>query len=155
MDKLREQLVKSLKGGQAFVGFRRALDGVKPENRATRANKATHSIYEELEHMRRAQADLYNYMLDSDWESPEWPAGFWPNPDKKPSEAEWRETVDGFFRDLNGVVKLVEDPSIDVLSVVPGATEYTYLREILIIIEHNAYHLGKILDTRKSLGDWK
>jgi len=25
----------------------------------------------------------------------------------------------------------------------------------MLIIEHNAYHLGKILDIRKALGNWK
>jgi len=155
MDALRSHLVKSLRGGQAFVSYRRGLEGVKPELRGVRTSKATHSIYEELEHMRRAQTGLYNYMLDSDWQSPEWPGGYWPPPDKEPTEEEWRETFDGFFGDLEGAVKLVEDPEIDVLGVVPGATEYTYLREILIIVEHNAYHFGKILDIRKSLGDWK
>jgi hypothetical protein len=41
-----------------------------------------------------------------------------------------------------------------VLSLVPRP-KLTYLREILIIIEHNAYHLGKIVDIRKAHGNWK
>ncbi len=52
-------------------------------------------------------------------------------------------------------MELVENPVIDLLSVIPGSVnEFTYLREIMIIIEHNAYHLGKIVDIRKALGDW-
>ena len=52
-------------------------------------------------------------------------------------------------------VELVEDPEIDILSVIPGSVnEFTYLREIMVIIEHNAYHLGKIVDIRKALGGW-
>ena len=27
--------------------------------------------------------------------------------------------------------------------------------EVTVIIEHKAYHLGKIMDIRKVLGDWK
>jgi hypothetical protein len=46
------------------------------------------------------------------------------------------------------------DTGIDVLSLVPRP-KLTYLREILIIIEHNAYHLGKIVDIRKAHGNWK
>ena len=51
-------------------------------------------------------------------------------------------------------MKFAKDENIDLLSLVPQ-TENTYLRELMIIIEHNAYHFGKILDIRKSLGDWK
>lgn len=105
--------------------------------------------------MRRAQEDLFNYMLDSDWESPNWPEGFWPEPDKALSEKEWKKTVDGFFDVLKKTTELVGDKSIDLLSIVPGATEYTYLREIMIIIEHNSYHFGKIMDARKALDNWK
>jgi hypothetical protein len=34
-------------------------------------------------------------------------------------------------------------------------TENTYLGLLMKIIGRNAYHFGKILDIRKSLGDWK
>jgi hypothetical protein len=65
----------------------------------------------------------------------------------------WKHLVDGFFSDLDKAVELVENENIDLLSLVPRS-KLTYLREIMIIIEHNAYHLGKILDIRKSLKNW-
>lgn len=153
MDAFREHLVKSLKGGQAFVPYKKALEGIRPECRGVRACAGNHSIYEELEHMRLAQRDLLNFALDPDWKPPSWPEGFWPkNP--TPSEAEWKATVDGFFKDLNRAMRLAKDEGIDLMSYVPQ-TENTYLREIMLIIEHNAYHLGKIMDIRKALGNWK
>jgi hypothetical protein len=154
MDAFREHIVLSLKGGQAFVGYKKGLDGIKPELRGVRPNKALHSAYEELEHMRRAQEDLLDFALDPNWKPREWPSGFWPEPEHKPTEAEWKKTVDGFFKDLNRAVKLAKNEEIDLLSIVPQ-TENTYLRELMIIIEHNSYHYGKILDVRKALGDWK
>lgn len=152
---LREHLVKSLKGGQAFVPYRKALEGIRPDLRGVRPNDKLHSIYEELEHMRICQEDLLYYALEPDWDSPEWPAGFWPKPSQKISDEEWDRSVNGFFKDLNKAVEMVEDPNIDLLSIIPGSIEYTYLREVTIIIEHNAYHLGKILDIRKALDNWK
>jgi len=154
MDSFKEHLVNSLKGGQAFVSYKKALSGIKPECRGVRVREETHSIYEELEHMRLAQKDLLDFALDPDWKPPNWPEGFWPKPGHMPSDEEWKTTVDGFFSDLNRAVKLAGDPKIDLLSNVPQ-TENTYLREIMLIIEHNAYHLGKIMDIRKSLGSWK
>jgi len=154
MDTLREHIVKSLKGGQAFIPYKRALEGVKPDLRGVRPNKSIHSIYEELEHMRLAQKDLLDFALDPDWKPAEWPKGYWPEPGHRPTEGEWMKTLNGFLKDMNRAVKLAEDADIDLLSMVPQ-TENTYLRELMIIIEHNSYHFGKILDIRKSLGDWK
>jgi hypothetical protein len=154
MDALRDHLVKSLKGGQAFVPFNKALAGIRPELRNVRPNKELHSIYEELEHMRSAQKDLLDFALDPDWKPPKWPEDFWPQPGRELSDEEWNKTFNGFFKELDRAIRLVKDPKIDLLSDVPQ-TENTYLREIMLIIEHNAYHLGKILDIRKALGNWK
>lgn len=155
MEALREQLAKSLKGGQAFVSYEKALEGIKPELRDVRPNEKLHSIYEELEHMRIAQQDLLYYALEQDWVSPKWPEDFWPKSNRRISNKEWDKTLNGFFHDQEKAIETVMDPNIDLLSIIPGSTEYTYLREIIIIIEHNAYHLGKILDIRKALGNWK
>jgi hypothetical protein len=155
MDVLRRHLVRSLKSGQAFVSFEKALSKVKPEYINARPNSVLHTVYEELEHMRIAQHDLLYYAFDEGWEPRPWPKGFWPMPGFEPSVADWEEAVEGFMGDLERAVELVEDPEVDPLSVIPGSlNEFTYLREIMIIIEHNAYHLGKIVDIRKSLGDW-
>ena len=155
MDILRAHLVRSLKGGQAFASYEKALSGVSPELINVKISEALHSIYEELEHMRLAQNDLLYYAFDEGWEPRPWPEGFWPVSEFKASWGDWEKTVEGFMGDLEKAVELVENPDVDPLSVIPGSVnEFTYLREIMIIIEHNAYHLGKIVDIRKALGDW-
>jgi len=154
MDALREHLIKSLKGGQAFVPYMKAIEDVKPELRGVRPNKSIHSVYEELEHMRLAQKDLLDFALDPNWKPKEWPKGYWPEPGHIPTEEEWNKTLNGFLKDQNRAIKLARNIDIDLISMVPQ-TENTYLRELMIIIEHNSYHFGKILDIRKSLGDWK
>ncbi|MBC8497881.1 DinB family protein [Candidatus Bathyarchaeota archaeon] len=135
--------------------YKKALEGIRPELRGVRPDDSLHSIYEELEHMRICQEDLLYYAIDPDWESPEWPSGLWPTPSQEVSDKEWDKTVNGFFRDMDRAVEMVKDQDIDLLSVIPGSDEYTYLREVVIIIEHNAYHLGKILDIRKALDNWR
>jgi len=137
------------------VSYKKALEGIRPELRGVRPDDSLHSVYEELEHMRICQEDLLYYALDPDWESPEWPNGLWPTPSQEVSDEEWDKTVNGFFRDMDRAVEMVNDQDIDLLSIIPGSDEYTYLREVVIIIEHNAYHLGKILDIRKALGNWR
>jgi uncharacterized damage-inducible protein DinB len=152
---LRDNLVKSLKGGNAFVPINNALENVDPKIRNKKANENTHSVWEELEHMRIAQEDIINYMLDANWKSPEWPAEYWPKEKDNISDTEWNNSLNGFLSDLDKAITIAKDENIDLLSIIPHTKEHTYLREILILIEHNAYHTGKILDIRKSLGDWK
>jgi hypothetical protein len=155
MDELRERLVKSLRGGQAFASYEKALSDVNPELINSKIDGALHSFYEDLEHMRIAQHDLLYYCFDEGWEPRPFPGGFWPEPDFEASLEDWEKALEAFMGDLERAVELVEDPDIDLLSVIPGSVnEFTYLREITIIIEHNAYHLGKIVDARKALGDW-
>ncbi len=95
MDVLREHLVRSLRGGQAFVSFEEALSGVKPEVINVRPGEALHSVYEELEHMRLAQQDLLYYAFDEGGEPRTWPEGFWPVPGFQASVEGWREAVRG------------------------------------------------------------
>ena len=153
MDDLRGQLSKSLRGGHAFVSYKKALDGIKPEIFNRKTSQSLHSIYQELEHMRIAQEDLLYYALLDDWESPSFPDGLWPKSGYMATQEEWDITLNGFMSDLNRAVELVNNPEVDLQSLIPRS-EYTYLREIMLIIEHNAYHLGKIVDIRKALGDW-
>lgn len=154
MNVLREHLVKSLKGGQAFVPYKKALDGIKPGLRHKRSSNELHSIWEELEHIRLAQEDIIKYMLEPDYKSPKWPEGYWPPGAEELTDDQWEKTYNGFLNDLNKAVELVNDTEIDLLSIIPHTTSHTYLREFNIIIEHNAYHIGKIVDIRKALGNW-
>ena len=154
MEVLREQLSSSLRGGQAFVPYRKALEGIKPEIFNSKTSLGLHTVYQELEHMRIAQEDLLYYALLDEWESPVFPDGLWPMDGYDATQEDWDRAVGGFLGDLDKAVMLVNNREVDLGSLIPGS-EYTYLREILLIIEHNAYHLGKIVDIRKALGDWK
>jgi hypothetical protein len=152
---LRKQITSSLKGGHAFVSVEKALKGIDPEKRNVRPDEKLHSVWEELEHIRIAQEDILHYMIDPDWKSPKWPDGYWSDPIEELNDEVWDETHSAFFTDINNVIELVNDSKIDILKIIPHTTDHTYLREISLIIEHNAYHLGKIVDIRKMLGDWQ
>ncbi len=153
MDAFREQLIDSLKGGHAFVSYKDAIEGVDPKKRSVRPQQKLHSVYELLEHMRLAQKDLLDFALDPDWKPPSWPEGFWPKEGYVATDEEWDRCVKGFFKDQNRAIKLVKNEGIDLLSLVPQ-TENNYLREIMLVIEHNAYHIGQLVDARKALGNW-
>jgi uncharacterized damage-inducible protein DinB len=151
---LREQLVELLAGEHAHVGWKRALRGLPPALRGRRAARFGHSIYEELEHMRLAQEDILRYTVDPAWRSPPWPEGYWPKR-PAPTPAQWRDCVKGFEADLAELIALARRADLDLTARIPhGQDGHTYLREILLAADHNAYHLGQIVLTRKLLGAW-
>lgn len=150
----RKNLVELLRGGSAHVSIEKALDDINPEIRNFRGTPNIHSIYEELEHMRIAQEDILKYTLSESWKSPEWPVGYWPDDNDSMNDDIWNNTFTGFFRDLESMIHLVNDESMDLTQEIPHGDGRTYLREILLVADHNAYHIGKIIDIRKILGDW-
>ena len=151
---LREHLVKLLEGGQAFLTFHQALKDVKPELRNTRPSKEIHSIWENLEHMRIAQEDILKYTIDPEWESPDWPKSYWPKNTGVVDDKTWNNSVAFFLKDREDVIKLAKNEKIDLTSIIPHIKEHTYLREILLVADHSAYHLGQIVMVRKLLNDW-
>ncbi len=149
----RNDLANFLGKNLAHSTVKNALANLKTENRNKKPVNGISSIWEELEHMRLAQEDILQYTINPNWKSPKWPDNYWPAPVEKFDDKTWQNTVDGFFNDLNEVLKMINDPSIDLTSDIPHTSEHTYLREILLILDHNAYHLGKIVLIRRMLND--
>lgn len=151
---LRENLAELLRGGHAHATPDKALADVNPELRNVRPAEGLHSVWEELEHIRIAQEDILRYTLDDSWKSPEWPGGYWPAKWENVTEELWSASVSGFFRDLEEMIKLAQDEGRDLTDEIPHGEGRTYLRQILLVAAHNAYHFGQIVQTRKALGDW-
>ena len=152
---LRENVVELLRGRGAHVAPDAALAGVNPKLRNTRPAGGLHSIWEDLEHMRLAQEDILRYTIDPEWKSPDWPAGYWPGEVAEVTDAIWEESLRGFWADLEEVISIAADESRDLTASIPhGEAGHTYLRELLLVADHNAYHIGQVVQTRRLLGDW-
>jgi hypothetical protein len=152
--RLRRDLLGLLEGKSAHVGFEVAFADLEPKHRAVSLVGGGHTIWELLEHMRIAQEDILRYTLDPDWTSPEWPHGYWPEVEK-PTEKQWTSSLDSFRGDLGEVKALVGDASRDLTAEIPHGEGRTYLREVLLVADHNAYHLGQVVEIRRVLGAWK
>ncbi len=150
----RESLVNALTKEQAHVSLESALKNLKPVNRTKRPSPEIHSVWESLQHIIITQEDILQYILDPNWVSPSWPEGHWPDKKDNISNDDWNNSISKFKSDLQKLVNLVNDKSIDLTSIIPHTKNHTYLREILIVIDHNSYHTAQIIQTRKTLGDW-
>jgi hypothetical protein len=104
--------------------------------------------------MRLAQEDILRYTLDPEWKSPTFPEGYWPKR-PSPTDAEWKACVKAFRKDLDEVVAFVRDPKTDLTARLAHGEGRTYLRQVLLVADHNAYHLGQLVQARKQLSGAK
>jgi uncharacterized damage-inducible protein DinB len=152
--RLRRDLLELLEGKSAHVGAEVVFGDLEPEHRTARPEGEGHTIWELLEHLRIAQEDILRYTLEPGWTSPEWPGGYWPEIET-PTEEQWQESLEAFRRDLEEVRALVRDPSRDLTAEIPHGEGRSTLREVLLVADHNAYHLGQVVEIRRRLGAWR
>lgn len=150
---LRKDLAGFLNKALAHATVKDAINNLRPELRNKQPQKGIHSVWELFEHMRIAQEDILRYTLDKNWKSPKWPDEHWPDNDKLTDKL-WDESVQKFFSDMDELQSLANNPDIDITSEIPHGEGRTYLRELLLIIDHNAYHSGQIILVRKLLNAW-
>jgi len=53
------------------------------------------------------------------------------------------------------MAQLIENPGTDLFTKIPHGTGQTVLREVVLLADHSAYHLGQFLLVRRLLGAWK
>ena len=148
---LREHLIALLHGGDAHQDFDSALAGVPAAMRGKRPAGSPHSPWEFLEHIRIAQSDILEYSRgDATHVSPEFPSGYWPASPEPPGENAWDESVARFRADRASLSALLNDESLDLFARIPHSTS-TWLAQLLLIADHNSYHLGQLVLVRRML----
>ncbi len=152
---LREHLVYLLDGGGAHAKFGDVVTDVPENLRGVKPDGLPHSAWMLLEHLRIAQWDILEFSRNPKHESPKWPEGYWPESEGPASSAVWNKSIQQFRKDLKAMQELVANPKTDLYARIPWGDGQTILREALLIADHNAYHLGQIVDVRRLLGGWK
>jgi uncharacterized damage-inducible protein DinB len=151
---LRAQLRRILGWQDAHVGFEKSVEGLKPKLRGVRVEGFPHSAWELVEHMRLAQYDILDFCRNPKYEELTWPDDYWPSSPEPPSEKAWDDSIAAFREDRAALEALAADESIDLFAKIPHGSGQTYLREILLAADHNAYHIGQLVAVRKQLGAW-
>ena len=151
---MRDQLLALLRGGNAHMGFDNALESFPLAYINTKAPNVSYTPWHILEHMRISQLDILEFIRTPDHVSPGWPDGYWPAPDQLASEAQWETTIGQFRADLKVLEELLTDPGTDLLGPIPHAPDYTVFREILVVADHNAYHIGEFAILRQVMETW-
>ena len=107
-----------------------------------------------IEHLRFTQADILDYIRNRTYIESDWPEAYWPAPDAAATPAEFARTVADFKADRAALRAIVADPATDLLATIPNTPGHTILREIRVVGDHNAYHVGEFAILRQVMGTW-
>jgi len=154
---LRKELVKQLRGGNAHAKFEDATAKLPPELRGKKVEKLPYSVWQLLEHLRIAQRDMLDFCRNQDgsYQEKAWPDDYWPKSPEPPSDKSWDNSIKKFLSDRDEFIALIEDTDSDLYTPFKWGTGQTLLHEAMLIVDHNAYHLGEIVLLRRLLGAWK
>jgi hypothetical protein len=151
---LRDQLQSILSWKDAHAGFDKAVEGLAPSLRGVRVKGFPHSAWELLEHLRLAQFDILDFCRNANYHELKWPDDYWPKSPEPPTETAWEESIAAYRKDRAEMQALAADESIDLYAKIPHGGGQTILREILLVADHTAYHVGQLVMLRQQLGAW-
>jgi DinB superfamily len=150
---LRQHLARILDWQDAHATFDAAVDGVPHAKRGVVPHGLAHSVWQLLEHIRLAQWDILDFCVNPQYVEPTSMDEYWPAMPAPPSEAAWDESVAAVRRDRDAMKQLALKQE-DLFVKIPHGSGQTYLREILLVADHSAYHVGQIVLVRRALGIW-
>lgn len=153
-DALRQQLAKMLDGVGARMPFDEAVADFPDDAMNARPPNVEYTPWQLLEHLRITQRDILDYVLGDDYVEITWPDDYWPDRDATATREQFDETIRAFRSDLAALRRLVLDPGRDLYAVIPGSPGHTLLREVRIVADHNAYHVGEFAILRQVMGTW-
>jgi hypothetical protein len=152
---LRQQLVNLLTKNQAHMSFSDTLADFPMGKINTIFPNGEYSAWHLLEHIRRTQNDILEFIVSNNYTEKAWPKDYWPKKAENASPKEWSRTIAVFLKDRNKLVELVKDPEMDLFSRLRNGDGQTLLKEILVVADHTAYHVGEFAIMRQVMRTWK
>jgi len=151
---LREHLSRLLDWRDAHGDFNAAVEDLPEPLRGQAPEGLPYSPWQLVEHLRITQHDILDFCRNPNYVEMEWPGEYWPESAVPPTSHAWDESLAAFRRDLEALRALALDSAVDLFATIPHGSGQTYLRELLLVADHNAYHLGQLIVVRRLLGAW-
>jgi uncharacterized damage-inducible protein DinB len=151
----RAIVASSLDWEQAHTTLEKAVKDLAPALRGQRPAGYPHSVWELLDHIRITQHDLLDFCQNPAYEEKlAWPQDYWPGSPAPASADAWDKSIADYRRDREALARFTTDSEIDLTTKIPRGTGQTYLRTILVAVDHASYHIGQIVSVRRLLGAW-
>ena len=152
---LRIQLLNLLALRQAHMSFEDAIVDFPMEHINTRPPNVTYTFWHLLEHIRFCQHDILDYIKNPNYQYPNFPVDLWPAENATTTPKGWQSTINQFVKDRQAFADIIQNPETDLYSPMPHVqANHSIIREILIVVDHNAYHLGEFAILRQVMNLW-
>ncbi|TYP93674.1 DinB superfamily protein [Fodinibius salinus] len=151
---VRELLLEQLEGNQAHVDFDQAVQGVSYKQTGIKVEGVPHTIWELIDHIRIAQADILEFCRNPDYKELDWPNDYWPEHSSPPDKETFEQSIRAIRDGIEEMKALIRDSKNNLRKPLPHGDGQTLFREAMLIVDHNAYHIGQIVQIRRMMGIW-
>jgi uncharacterized damage-inducible protein DinB len=150
---VKQELATLLIKSHAHVSFNDAIKNIPFEDLGKKPNNVPYSIWQQVEHIRIAQKDILDFSLNKNYKELNWPDDYWVKEVAPKNEAAWSQSISTIQSDLKEFIECLQKAD-DIYSPFQHGSGQSWLREALVLFDHNSYHLGEIIALRRLLRNW-
>ena len=149
-----EALASQMYGMSSHKHLLHALEGLEPALAGRKIGRASHTVFQILQHMTYWQDISLARLSGEPPPRPKSAALGWTAPEAPEDESDWQAAIACFAEGLRAFEARVLDPQFDLGALVQPDRGISAREELLMIQGHNSYHLGQIVLLRQELGAW-
>jgi len=153
-EQIKDQLIAHLKGGEAFVPIEELLKSIPYGYLGKRTGNLPYTFFEVFYHIWYTQRDILDYCIEDDYQLPNWPKDYWPVSHTPKNIESWNTLKNEYLEDRDKFIHFIQDPATDLLTTIGKEKKHSLLREILLVIEHTAYHTGQLVVILREIGTY-
>ncbi|SMO46703.1 DinB family protein [Fodinibius sediminis] len=151
---IRTLLIEQINSRNAHIDFNQAVQGLTYKQAGIKVEGVPHTIWELIEHIRMVQDDILEFCKNPDYEKLDWPQDYWPETVSPDSAEMLQEAILAVREGLEEMKAMVANPGYDLQAPFEHGDGQTLFREAMLFVDHNAYHIGQIVQIRRQLGSW-
>lgn len=151
---IQEALIQGFHGKNTHADVLQVLKGLTAKDARYVPQKGIHSIWSHLFHMvfwyRISVQAIEGETID--WQTYDTKGKEWPDQLEMQKDANWNALVTTFTEFLGNAKTILETK--DLAKPVKSFGDMTIGRTMLVLAQHNSYHIGQIVLLRKLQGNW-
>jgi DinB superfamily len=148
----RTHLAALLTSEAAHANFDAAVANLPPQLQGKQPTGAAHTPWQVLEHMRITQRDVLDRIGNANHRALKFPDEYWPPAAAPRKNESWEASVSAFRADQKALADIIA--KADLFGKTRPRAESILIDDLLMIVDHNAYHLGELILLRRLLGAW-
>lgn len=149
---LRKHLAALLNSESAHINFDPAVANLPDDLQGKLPAGAAHTSWQVLEHMRITQRDVLDRIGNANHRALKFPDEYWPPAAAPRKNESWDASVAAFHADREALAEIIA--KADLFGKTRPGADSILIDDLLMLVDHNAYHLGELILLRRLLGVW-